>query len=177
MNALELADRAYVIDRGRVALSGRADMVLAKILKCAKHISVSCLGAAVHDYHTRVRCPAAIASSRAIPIFGRSGGVAAAIGYSGSGFAGPFPLSGDFRWLKQSEAADRPLTAFCACELRSPAPFTERVSAPSTKCMWERLEWRIFDGADQSGGAQQCLPGDQSAGGTFAVCILVHRCI
>src|SRR5437868_2271398 len=38
----------------------------------------------------------------------------------------PLPLQQGFGRIKDFlAAADRPLTAFCACELRSPAPFTE----------------------------------------------------
>src|SRR5262245_53944602 len=41
-------------------------------------------------------------------------------------FSRPVPLSEGFALAARLiEAAGRPLTAFCACELRSPAPFTE----------------------------------------------------
>ncbi len=41
-------------------------------------------------------------------------------------FANPVPLKEGFeRAAEIIKAAGRPLTAFCACELRSPAPFTE----------------------------------------------------
>jgi hypothetical protein len=41
-------------------------------------------------------------------------------------FAEPVPLARGFaRIAAHIKAAGRPLTAFCACELRSPAPFTE----------------------------------------------------
>ena len=42
------------------------------------------------------------------------------------GFTRPVPLAEGFARIEQTiRAAGRPLTAFCACELRSPAPFTE----------------------------------------------------
>src|SRR3989440_3457692 len=41
-------------------------------------------------------------------------------------FRNPVPLSDGFARAEQTiRGAGRPLTAFCACELRSPAPFTE----------------------------------------------------
>jgi hypothetical protein len=41
-------------------------------------------------------------------------------------FANPVPLADGFRRIETFlQAADLPLTAFCACELRSPAPFTD----------------------------------------------------
>lgn len=49
---------------------------------------------------------------------------------------------------KYIEAAGRPLTSFCACELRSPAAFTEdgfrRFNEHYVKTL---AEWKIFDGA------------------------------
>lgn len=42
-------------------------------------------------------------------------------------FLEPLPLKQGFRRIKEIlEEASRPLAAFCACELRSPAPFTEQ---------------------------------------------------
>jgi hypothetical protein len=66
---------------------------------------------------------------RYIPaVFQYSGGVAAEPGFAivRVRFHRPVPLSQGFARIEQliREAA-RPLTAFCACELRSPAPFTE----------------------------------------------------
>ncbi len=66
---------------------------------------------------------------RYIPgMFQYSGGVAAEAGYriERVRFQAPIPLAEGFaRIEKWITAAGRPLTAFCACELRSPAPFTE----------------------------------------------------
>lgn len=66
---------------------------------------------------------------RFIPaVFQYSGGVAAEPGFEivRVRFHAPVPLEQGFARIAQTiEAAGRPLTAFCACELRSPAPFTE----------------------------------------------------
>jgi hypothetical protein len=66
---------------------------------------------------------------RYIPaVFQYSGGVAAEPGFEivRVGFHSPVPLAEGFARIEQTiRAAGRPLTAFCACELRSPAPFTE----------------------------------------------------
>ena len=66
---------------------------------------------------------------RYIPaVFQYSGGVAAERGFEITRirFHRPVPLAEGFRLIEQAiRASGRPLTAFCACELRSPAPFTE----------------------------------------------------
>ena len=66
---------------------------------------------------------------RIIPaVFQYSGGVAAEPGFEivRVRFHRPVPLSAGFARIEATiRAAGRPLTAFCACELRSPAPFTE----------------------------------------------------
>jgi hypothetical protein len=66
---------------------------------------------------------------RYIPaVFQYSGGVAAESGFEivRVRFDGPVPLAAGFGRIEETiQAAGRPLTAFCACELRSPAPFTE----------------------------------------------------
>jgi hypothetical protein len=66
---------------------------------------------------------------RYIPsVFQYSGGVAAEPGFAIERvrFATPVPLVEGFRRIERHIVnAGRPLTAFCACELRSPAPFTE----------------------------------------------------
>src|SRR5579871_990053 len=61
-------------------------------------------------------------------VFQYSGGVVALPGYriERVRFGEPVPLTEGFaRVAAHITAAGRPLTAFCACELRSPAPFTE----------------------------------------------------
>ena len=66
---------------------------------------------------------------RTIPaVFQYSGGVAAEPGFEivRVRFHEPVRLAQGFVRIEQAiRAAGRPLTAFCACELRSPAPFTE----------------------------------------------------
>ena len=66
---------------------------------------------------------------RYIPaVFQYSGGVAAEPGYrlERVRFQRPVPLAEGFRRIEKFiTEAGRPLTAFAACELRSPAPFTE----------------------------------------------------
>lgn len=66
---------------------------------------------------------------RSIPaVFQYSGGVAAEPGYEivRVRFHRPVPLAQGFARVEHAvREAGRPLTAFCACELRSPAPFTE----------------------------------------------------
>jgi len=80
--------------------------------------------------------------------FQYSGGVAAEPGYriERVRFARPAPLEAGFRriedWLK---AAGRPLTAFCACELRSPGQFTEEGFTAFNRAYVGALErWGIF---------------------------------
>lgn len=61
-------------------------------------------------------------------VFQYSAGVAALAGYriERARFANPLPLAEGFaRIAGFLQAIGRPLTAFCACELRSPAPFTD----------------------------------------------------
>jgi hypothetical protein len=61
-------------------------------------------------------------------VFQYSAGVAALPGFriERVRFADPVPLAEGFRRIETTlRAAGRPLAAFCACELRSPAPFTE----------------------------------------------------
>jgi len=66
---------------------------------------------------------------RYIPaVFQYSGGVAAEPGFAivRMRFRRPVPLTEGFARVERAiREAGRPLTAFCACELRSPAPFTE----------------------------------------------------
>jgi hypothetical protein len=61
-------------------------------------------------------------------VFQYSAGVAAEAGFEIERvrFRRPLPLAEGFRVVEaQVRGMGRPLTAFCACELRSPAPFTE----------------------------------------------------
>jgi hypothetical protein len=88
---------------------------------------------------------------RFIPgVFQYSGGVAASDGYTIERvrFRTPVPLPEGFaRIEKIIGEAGRPLTAFCACELRSPAPFTENGFRAFNEIYVVTLrKWRLFDG-------------------------------
>lgn len=63
-------------------------------------------------------------------------------------FRNPVPLKAGFaRVAEIIKAAGRPLTSFCACELRSPAPFTEAGFKSFNEVYVETLkEWAIYDG-------------------------------
>jgi hypothetical protein len=84
-------------------------------------------------------------------VFQYSAGVAAMPGHRlvRVRFIDPIPLAEGFRRIEQIiAAAGRPLTAFCACELRSPAPFTEAGFEAFNKIYVGTLErWKIYDGA------------------------------
>lgn len=83
-------------------------------------------------------------------VFQYSGGVAAEPGYriERVRFARTVPLDEGFRHIEAIlKAAGRPLTAFCACELRSPAPFDEAgFEAFNKKYAGTLGRWGIFDG-------------------------------
>ena len=61
---------------------------------------------------------------------------------------------------KYIQAAGRPLTSFCACELRSPAAFTEdgfrRFNEHYVKTL---AEWKIFDGTTNPVARSNVCPG------------------
>lgn len=77
-----------------------------------------------------------------------SGGVAALPGHSirRVRFREPVPLAEGFGRIERAiAAAGRPLTAFCACELRSPAPFTDEGFRAFNAVYVVTLErWGIF---------------------------------
>jgi len=83
-------------------------------------------------------------------VFQYSAGVAAEPGHRivRVQFRRPVPLEEGFRRIEKIiGVAGRPLTAFCACELRSPAPFTESGFAAFNKIYVGTLErWSIYDG-------------------------------
>ena len=87
---------------------------------------------------------------RFIPgVFQYSGGVAAEPGYAIERvtFREPVPLVRGFRRVEEIiKARGRPLTAFCACELRSPAPFTdEGFRAFNEVYVTTLAKWGIYD--------------------------------
>jgi hypothetical protein len=88
---------------------------------------------------------------RFIPgVFQYSGGVAALSGHTIERvrFRNPVPLREGFEKIEQLMAqAGRPPTAFCACELRSPAQFTEEGFRTFNESYVVTLQkWRLFDG-------------------------------
>ena len=87
---------------------------------------------------------------RFIPgVFQYSGGVAAEPGCTIERvtFRNPVPLKRGFeRVAAIIKARGRPLTAFCACELRSPAPFTEEGFRTFNEVYVTTLaKWGIYD--------------------------------
>jgi hypothetical protein len=91
---------------------------------------------------------------RFIPgVFQYSGGVAAEPGFAIErvAFAAPIPLARGFERAAQIiESRGRPLTAFCACELRSPAQFTDAGFRSFNEHYCETLtRWGIYDPASK----------------------------
>jgi len=88
---------------------------------------------------------------RFIPaVFQYSSGAAASSGFEVERvrFDGLLPLAEGFaQAAKYIRSAGRPLTAFCACELRSPAAFTENGFRTFNEHYVKTLaEWGLFDG-------------------------------
>ena len=79
-----------------------------------------------------------------------SGGVAAAAGFEirRYRFRTPVPLMDGFARIESTiRAAGRPLTAFCACELRSPGQFTEDGFRAFNQSYVVTLgKWGVYDG-------------------------------
>ena len=85
-------------------------------------------------------------------VFQFSGGVAAQPGYEieRARFAKPLPLPDAFAAVEgHLKSLGRPNTAFAACELRSPAPFTDQGFYDFNKAYVVTLErWGIYKGGD-----------------------------
>src|SRR5262245_59136364 len=83
-------------------------------------------------------------------VFQYSGGAAALPGHAirRVRFRTPFPLAQGFARIERIiTEAGRPLTSFCACELRSPAQFTEQGFRAFNEVYVVTLEkWGLFDG-------------------------------
>jgi hypothetical protein len=83
-------------------------------------------------------------------VFQYSGGAAANPGFEIERlrFATPVPLAEGFARIERHiREAGRPLTAFCACELRSPAPFSEDGFRAFNEHYVQTLaKWGLFDG-------------------------------
>jgi len=84
-------------------------------------------------------------------VFQYSGGVAAEPGHSivRVRLARPLPLAEGFRVVEDTiGSAGRPISAFCACELRSPEPFTERGFREFNEVYTAKLkDWGLYDGS------------------------------
>lgn len=94
-------------------------------------------------------------------VFQYSGGVAAEPGYRivRVRFRDPLPLGEGYRRIEQIvTGAGRPLTAFCACELRSPAPFSEAGFTAFNRAYVGPLErWGIYrDGVNPVARSNVC---------------------
>jgi hypothetical protein len=92
---------------------------------------------------------------RYIPaVFQYSGGVAAEPGYrlERVRFHKPVPLAAGFKRIEAIiKAAGRPLSSFAACELRSPAPFTEAGFIAFNEIYVTTLaDWGIYDTATKT---------------------------
>lgn len=124
-------------------------------------------------------------------VFQYSGGVAAEPGFEivRARLAQPVALADGFKAVERHlKAAGRPLAAFCACELRSPAPFTEQGFLEFNKLYAATLErWGIYkDGVNPVARTNVCpafeppakpslyafsytMPAKAGARGTFIV--------
>ena len=85
-------------------------------------------------------------------VFPYSAGVAALSGFriERLRFAAPLPLADGFERIAAIlKSRGRPLAAFCACELRSPAPFTEAAFRSFNQIYVGKLkQWGLIDGGD-----------------------------
>lgn len=105
-------------------------------------------------------------------VYQYSAGVAAEPGFrlERVRFAEPVPLARGFARIAEWLAAHgRPKAAFCACELRSPAPFTEEGFAAFNKIYGGTLEaWGIFrDGKNPVARSNVCPELDKPAEPSF----------
>lgn len=110
---------------------------------------------------------------RFIPgVFQYSGGVAASPGHEVQRvrFRAPVPLREGFARVERLiKEAGRPLTSFCACELRSPAPFTEQGFRAFNEVYVVTLQkWGLFDGkVNPVARSNVCPEGDPPAEPSF----------
>ena len=105
-------------------------------------------------------------------VFQYSAGVAAEPGYQieRARFRRPMPLDEGFRAIAgHLTAVGRPLAAFCACELRSPAPFSEEGFAAFNRLYVGTLaRWGIFrDEANPVARSNVCPAIDPPASPSF----------
>jgi hypothetical protein len=100
---------------------------------------------------------------RYIPFaFQYSGGVAALDGYriERVEFAQPLPLAAGFAWIEQFLGKQGiPLVAFCACELRSPAQFTDTGFIEFNRHYADTLQrWGVMTGDDNPVARSNVIP-------------------
>ena len=113
-------------------------------------------------------------------VFQYSAGVAALPGYriERVRFRKPVPLVEGFARIAATiRASGRPLTAFCACELRSPEPFTETgFKAFNEVYVGTLSEWELYrDGVNPVARANVCPETGRPAGPSFhAFCYTVE---
>ena len=105
-------------------------------------------------------------------MFQYSGGVAALPGFEivRARFALPLPLPEGFRAAEAHlKAAGRPLASFCACELRSPKPFTEQGFVEFNRSYVQTLErWGLYrDGRNPVARTNVCPAYDVPAEPSF----------
>jgi hypothetical protein len=101
-------------------------------------------------------------------VFQYSAGVAAEPGFAiiRARFARPIPLGEGFSAAESHLAAiGRPTTAFCACELRSPEPFTEQGFVAFNRQYIQTLErWGLYrDGVNPVARTNVCPESDKPA--------------
>lgn len=101
-------------------------------------------------------------------VFQYSAGVAAQPGYAieRACFAQPLPLPAGFAAVEGfMQSRGLPLAAFCACELRSPAPFTEQGFVDFNRRYVQTLErWGLYrDGVNPVARTNVCPPFDPPA--------------
>lgn len=105
-------------------------------------------------------------------MFQYSGGAAAQPGFEivRARFALPLALQEGFRAIEAHiKAAGRPLTSFCACELRSPKPFTEQGFIEFNRIYVQTLErWGLYrDGRNPVARTNVCPAYDAPAEPSF----------
>lgn len=105
-------------------------------------------------------------------VFPYSAGVAPLPGFTleRARFHRPVPLAEGFKAIEAHlKAAGRPVTAFCACELRSPAPFSEQGFADfNREYVGQLKEWNVFrDGINPVARSNVCPEIDKPAAPSF----------
>src|SRR2546421_1469966 len=112
-------------------------------------------------------------------VFQYSGGVAALSGHAIQRvrLRTLLPLKAGFERIERLIGeAGRPLTAFCACELRSPAPFTEQGFRAFNEVYVVTLQkWGLFDGKVNPVARSNVCPQIDAPPGAVVPRFLLHR--